>query len=318
MRNILVLIVLVGVVGYFGSKMYLHGEVSDGMDMAVTMMSPYAAIEYDGVSSTLSGELTVEGIRVQVRGFSDSFYIDRIGIDTPSFLSLLELGDVVSMQDGGFPETFGVLMEGLRIPSSADYFESLSNAMLEDEGVTDADEPAHKCTGKYGFSPDALIGLGYNEQVISMAMTFNNQRGKYSMDMNMSIQDMWDMQADVVFAGDMLSEFSKGTAYRPKLSSMEMSMTDRSLNGRVTEYCGQLGLSQAETIKAQMDSFIYFGTENGIEFGDAILEPYREFIDGKSTFVMTSRPYQPVAFSQIDLYKPSDVPALLNLEASAL
>ena len=38
---------------------------------------------------------------------------------------------------------------------------------------------------------------------------------------------------------------------------------------------------------------------------------------GKSTLVITAQPTNPIAFSQIDLYSPSDVPALLNLAAVA-
>ncbi len=76
---------------YLGSKWYLHNEVSQGMDTAVLMMSPYANVEYEGVASTLTGELTIEGIRIRIDGFNDDLYIDRFGIDTPSFLSLIEL-----------------------------------------------------------------------------------------------------------------------------------------------------------------------------------------------------------------------------------
>ena len=44
---------------------------------------------------------------------------------------------------------------------------------------------------------------------------------------------------------------------------------------------------------------------------------FANHILGKSTLVITAQPSEPVAFSQIDLYKPSDVPALLNLAAIA-
>ncbi len=55
------------------------------MDMAVYMVSPYASVRYGGVASTMSGELTVEDVTVRVKGFRDEIYIDRIGINTPSF-----------------------------------------------------------------------------------------------------------------------------------------------------------------------------------------------------------------------------------------
>jgi hypothetical protein len=47
-----------------------------------------------------------------------------------------------------------------------------------------------------------------------------------------------------------------------------------------------------------------------------MIEPYEEFLAGKDTIVVTARPNEPINMTQIDLYKPEDVPALLNLEAS--
>jgi len=318
MKNLLVWLLVIGACGYFGSKWYLHSEVSDGMDMAVIMMAPYANVEYSGVASTLTGELTIEGIRVRIDGFNDDLYIDRLGIDTPSFLSLIELGDVVRMRGDGMPEYFGFMIEGVRIPVGADYYKKLYKFALEMRGVDDALDAAVECTGKYGFSPKALAELGYNEQVISSSITIRNESGKYSFDMTMTMQDMWDIEASLTLAGDMMTDMMKGRAYRPRLSSFEVAMTDRSLNKRVADYCSRRGLSEKEILQAQLDSFKFVGEENGIEFDEYVLDPYMEFIGGKSTLIVTAQPNEPIAISQIDLYKPSDVPALLNLEATAL
>ena len=105
--------------------------------------------------------------------------------------------------------------------------------------------------------------------------------------------------------------------YRPKLRDMRVEYTDRSLVQRVAKYCGQRGLSADKTMHAQIDSFKFVGESNGIEFDEYMLDPYKEFLAGKSALVVTGRPSEPIAFSQIDLYKPSDVPALLNLAAIA-
>jgi hypothetical protein len=114
-----------------------------------------------------------------------------------------------------------------------------------------------------------------------------------------------------------MTEMSKGSMYRPKLRDMPVEYTDRSLVQRVAKYCGQRGLSADETMHAQIDSFKFVGESNGIEFDEYMLDPHKEFLAGKSTLVVTARPSEPIAFSQIDLYKPSDVPALLNLAAIA-
>jgi hypothetical protein len=46
-----------------------------------------------------------------------------------------------------------------------------------------------------------------------------------------------------------------------------------------------------------------------------VLIPYQKFLAGGSKFILTAEPNEPINLSQIDLYKPEDVPALLNLSA---
>ena len=187
MKNLIIWIVLMGVIGYGGAKLYLHNEVSDTMDMIVLGLSPYADIEYDGVGSTLTGELTVDGVRVRVDGFADDLYIDRIGIDTPSFLSLLDLSDMSKLRSEGLPEYMGFLIEGLRMPANADYYQKFYDFSLQLRGITDAADPAAECAGKYGFSPAALTELGYQEQVMDMLMSFHDEETRLTMKMDVSV-----------------------------------------------------------------------------------------------------------------------------------
>ena len=317
MRNFIVWAILITGVAYGGAKFYLHSEVSDAMDMVVLMTAPYGDVEYDGVRSTLTGELTVEGVRVRIDGYTDDLYIDRVGIDTPSFLSLVALSDLTSKGPDAMPEYIGFLVEGMRIPVDADYFADLYEFSLAIREAEATQEASAQCTGKYGFSPATLAALGYEEQVFDMYMTLRDEKTQYSIEMDMSMESMWDVDIDIAFAGNMMTEFMQGMAYQPRLRDMHIEFTDRSLNQRVAKYCGELGLDAADTLSAQVDSFMTIGESNGIEFDQYIIDPYKEFVLGKPTLVVTAKPNNPVAFSQIDLYKPSDVPALLNLSAVA-
>ena len=317
MKNFIVWAILVAGLAYGGAKLYLHNEVSETMDLAVLGLAPYADVEYEGVRSTLSGELTVEGLRVRVDGYADDLTIDRIGIDTPSFLSLVALSDLTKKGPDAMPEYIGFLIEGMRIPVDADYFADFYEFSLAMRKAVDPESPAAECTGKYGFSPTALSELGYRDQVMDMTMTLRDEKTQYSVEMDVKMAEMWDVDADIAFDGNMMAELAKGMMYQPRLRTMSIEFTDRSLNQRVSQYCQDLGLSAADTLRAQIDSFKVLGESNGIEFDQYIIDPYKEFLLGKSTLVLTAHPNNPVAFSQIDLYKPSDVPALLNLAAVA-
>ncbi|MDH4048849.1 MAG: hypothetical protein OEW68_13100 [Gammaproteobacteria bacterium] len=320
MRNLIIWAVLLGGIAYGGAKLYLHHKVGSGMDSAVMMMSPYAEVSYKGVSSTISGKLTINGLRARINGFSDELYVERLGIDTPSFLTLMELGDMAGgmrSSGGEIPEYFGIIVEGMKVPVKADYYQKVYDLGLGVLGAADANEPAAQCVGKYGFSPAALSDLGYDEQNLSFAVYLRQSASAFTMNMTASVEQMWTIDADLAFAGDMRSEMSKGAGFRPKMSRMEFVLTDHSLNERVNEYCEQLGLSQEETLRAQLDALHFFGENNGIVFDEYIIGPYTEYLSGKPTLLVTAQPSEPLNLAQIGLYKPSDVPALLNLSAVA-
>lgn len=320
MKKLIIWAIVLGAGAYFGSKMLLHHKVGEAVDTAFLMMSPYANIEYQGVSSTMSGELTIDGITLRIVGYDDEIHIDRIGIDTPSYFSLLNLTDIsenIATPDEIIPESFGFIAEGLRVSVNSDYLKEIHRERLNALNESDIGAPAAECAGKYGYSPRALSSLGYTEQVASVSAHFKRGHGDYSIVIESDVENMWSLNGELTLAGDMVSEMSKGPRYRPRMKSMHIEYQDLSLNERVRKYCGSLGLSEEEVLQAQLDTLHFFGKENGIEFDEYVIEPYTEFLNGKSTLVITANPREPIAISQISLYKPSDVPALLDLSAEA-
>ena len=106
-------------------------------------------------------------LRAYIAGFADPIHVDRIGIDTNSYFSLLALADIrdnVGAPDEVIPESFGFLVEGVRMRVSADYFKRAYDESVSDISKEARDEDGARCTGKYGFSPDALQKLGFTEQ----------------------------------------------------------------------------------------------------------------------------------------------------------
>ena len=321
MKQIIIWIAILGTVGYFGSKLLLHNKVEKGVDNAVLAVAPFADIQYEGVSSTMSGELTIDGITLRVNGFDDDIHIARLGIDTPSYFSLLGLTDAsdkIGSPADLVPDYFGVIAEGVRVRVDSDYMMWIHAARVEALNVSDLDSPAAACAGKYGYSPQALAGLGYDEQVASVAAHFQRGDGDYTISIRSDVVDMWDVDAELTLSGDMISDMARGARARPRMRELRIEYRDRSLNDRVRKYCERLGLDNEQILQAQLETLQYFGRQNGIVFDEYVIDPYLEFLNGKSTLVVTAKPNEPVSLSQITLYKPSDVPALLDLTAEAL
>jgi len=306
--------------GYGGSKFYLHHKVSKGVDAAFAALSPYAKIGYGGVSSTLGGELTVDDVYLQLEGFRDEIRIGRMGITTPSYFALLKLGDLAGAARQGspeLPEYIGLIVENIRIPASADYYKRAYEANLEEIAPADIGQRGVQCVGKYGYSPRALRTLGYEELVVSVSTVLRQQDNKYKTIVDLGITDMLDARVETTMTGNVMTAAALGAAYEPQLAAMRIEVTDRSLNRRIEKYCTELGLSPEQIERAHLDSLAYIGEQFGIEFDEYVIEPYRQFIAGKSTFIATVKPRRPLYLSRIENYRPSDVPALLNLEAVA-
>jgi hypothetical protein len=326
MKNLIIVVVILAALSYGGSKLLLHNKVGKGVDQAVIAMSPFVNVKYDGVSSTMGGELTIDGIEARINGFNDPITIDRLGIDTPSYFSLLKLADIadnMTNPDDAMPEYFGFIVEDMRMSVDADYFKEYYDVLQQPPGAagaaeaSDAAEPAAVCAGKYGFSPEALRELGYIEQVMSISVHVRREPSSFSMLVKSSVRDMGAIEAEFTLSGGLTSQLSQGARARPKMSEMRMEFIDLSLNDRVADYCARLGLSSEQIVAAQLDKLSYYGEALGIEFDEYVLAPYTEFVGGKSKLVITAKPNTPISIDQISLYKPSDVPALLNLTAEA-
>ncbi|MGH8196344.1 MAG: hypothetical protein ACREQ8_18410, partial [Woeseiaceae bacterium] len=105
----------------------------------------------------------------------------------------------------------------------------------------------------------------------------------------------------------------------PRLVGGRLEYVDRSLEERVMKLCTESEKLPVETvIAARVDAFQAIAGQNGIEFDEYVIDPYVEFLRGKDRFVITAQPLEPVNLARLGLYKPSDVPALLNLSAEAL
>lgn len=318
MKKLVIWLIAFSISGYFGAKFMLHSKVSSDLDMMLLAVRPLADVDYTGISSTITGELSIDGISVNMEQFQDPLYIDKVAIITPGFWYLMSLDDMDrGPQSDDIPESLGFMIGGLRARVDADYFRALHRLAREELGETADDGIASQCVGKHGFSPDVLKRLGYDDIVMDMWMQYEQDDGRLLVEMGADVEDMYEMEISMTLDGGMSTESLARGTYRPKMIDGRVEYIDQSLDERTTDLCRLEGLSDEQIVTAKLDAFAAIGEDNGVVFDELVIAPYREFLAGKSTFVIMAEPHEPVNLSQIDLYKPADVPALLNLTAEA-
>lgn len=318
MKKLILLSLIAGCCAYFGFKFYLHYRVSSALDMMLIMAAPFAQIQYQGVSSSISGKISIDDIIVHMNDYRDPLTIDKLSLITPGFFFLMNMTNSGgSGADFNIPESLGIAVDGIRASTSADFVRKIYELNQQQVAASDAESVAAVCTGKYGFAPQTLQQLGYKDLEVNLQMSYRQDDRNLFLDVAAGIVDMVQVNMTIKLADRLTRESLLRRDYRPRLVEGRLEYLDLSLNARSAALCAQQGLPEGDILQAQVDAFAASGIENGLEFDDYVIGPFTEFLAGKSTFVLTAKPGEPISLSQIALYKPSDVPALLNLEGES-
>ncbi len=312
MRNLIVAAVVLGVGGYFGAKFYVQYKTAKDLDAMLAQVRPFVDIEYDDVVATMDGELRVEDVTVRMPQFADSFTVGSVGLQTPGFLFLLGF----DRRALDVPERLGIVLRGIRVGTDADFLravEDLHAAQVKPAvDLTEAD----KCASSAGFTPGALRRLGYHQVVADLRMSYRRDGSKLVMSIGTNIENMYDV--DVEFALDGVQDpTAMARGAKPLFAGGRMDYVDRSLNDRIMKYCAEKQVTAEDVIAVQLRDAHDLARQAGMELDALIIQPYTDFLLGKQRFSLIAQPPKPVDLTRLSLYKPSDVPNLLNLTAEA-
>jgi len=310
MRNLLVAAVVIGVGGFFGAKLYVQHKAAEDLDAMLAQARPFVEIEYEHVVATIRGELRVEDVTVRFPQFNDGLTVESIGVLTPGFLFLLGF----DRQELEFPEHLGVELTGLRVNADADFMRTLDE--LHEAQVAAIElTPADHCAATYGMTPAALKRLGYHEVVMDLNASLRTVATHLVVELGAEIEDMYELDVQLTLEGADPRAMARGA--RPLLVGGRLDYVDRSLNDRIVRHCAEQQVTREDVIAAQMREIQAIARDSGMELDAPLIEPYMDFLLGKQRFTLTSAPPRPIDLTRVSLYKPSDVPNLLNLSAEA-
>lgn len=311
MRNLLIGVVVLGVGGYFGAKFYVQYKTAKDLDSVLAQARPQVDIQYRNVVATMHGELRVEGVTLRVPQFDDEVTIESVGLQTPGFLFLLGF-DQRKLE---MPERLGVALTGVRLSADSDFMRKLEESPAVAARKVEL-TPADRCATSYGFSPAMLRDLGYHELVVDLSMSFERQGSQLAIAFGADVKDMYDIDVALTLDG-VADPTALARGARPLLVGGRVNYVDQSLNGRIMKYCTELDITREDVLAAQLREAHELARDSGMELDAMIIQPYTDFLLGKQRFTLIAQPTKPVDLTQLHLYKPSDVPNLLNLTAEA-
>lgn len=311
MRNLLLAVAVLGVGGYFGAKLYVQHKAERDLDALLTQARPFVDITYGGVVATIRGELRAENVTIHLPQFDDPIAIDSVGVLTPGFLFLLGF----DRQELTFPEFLGVEVRGLRTSADADFMRTLDELHAAQAAELEL-TPADRCAATYGLTPAAMKRLGYHEIVADFNASFRTAGDRLVMQIGADVEDMYAFDAELTLEG-VADPTAMARGARPLLVGARLDYFDRSLNGRIAKHCADEQVAHEDVIAAQIREIQNIARQQGVELDAPLIEPYTDFLLGKQRFTLTAAPPKPVDLTRVSLYKPSDVPNLLNLMAES-
>lgn len=306
----LIAVVLVPIAVYAGLKSYVYTHTRAAVQRLVEQASPFVAIEYHGIGSTLpSGTVQVEGVTLRPHGIADAVTVRAVVLRAGSLTSLFKL-----MRDADSktpPESLSLSVQGASLnldgvlARSADQFLTAAGGMAR----------VPHCGNQQPVGFNFLRRLGYENLTTDMQVSYEIKKGSGTLTfgVEVNVPDMSRVAIDVKFAGMSGEVADFKTA---QLKEFGLTYKDLSYKDRVQRYCAQAAkITEADYVRAELEQGAFY--QAGIVPGPGLLEAYREFLTGSNSEVkLRAYPSEGFDAKAMAFYQPADVLQQLNAQVT--
>lgn len=313
-RNFIIAAILVLIALGAGIKGYVHNQFKTDIDNTLQKLQLFALVRYSELStSVLSGEVTLENIRISSQYLPDEIKIKQVTLETPGFGYMLKGPD--NLQAGKIPEHLGIVIDGFTIDLNSKLAEWFDSIVIPLNRVYAQQRKI--CGGKSLFGPTEYKAMGYASLSSNMRIAFDFDEGEQELTMK--------MRADTVNfgKGNMTLTISginpanmQAMQSLPHLDSMKATYTDSSYIPRMLHYCAEQSKMEKEAyIKAEAEqSDEYFFLAWGFAPGPGLREAYRDYLTQPGDIEISMQPqkeFNPILAQSMDAQQVID---MLNLK----
>lgn len=312
MKKLLSWIVVLAVGGVLLVKLFIYHRVTDQLDHAIALMSPFARVTYQEVNSSLSGEVSVGQVMIRAYAVDFEVQIEEIHLTFPDLKTLLFFRDDIRKQR--LPESmeFGLRHIEVDVGDLKPYLEAAQN----DTDQWLQGNNALGCKTLENVDAATLLQiLGYDRLDGSMVMAYGWDKLSKSMTVNMDFSWHDMSHTEVIFSFDDVAALSAAALAQPKLKSISLQLEDLGYNKRFTEYCAQQdGITADEFIDIHLALARSVLKEQGVSLGEEWFEAYDYYLKDVGPLEISIYPDNMKDLANAHLYKPSELPRLLGLE----
>jgi hypothetical protein len=262
-RTLLIALVVLGIV-FAVIEGVMYFRVKQALDDMALQMRLRAVLGYEGIHTSLTGSIVINGVSIRPRGLPDLIHADQVRLEGLDPLHIL----IGKMGRSNPPEGLRFTLRGVRFPLEGDNIRQLQRLMAEaatEQGITQADgcstgnmsDPALlKSMGVRELVAD--IGFGYRwskESKILAADLVTELRGMQSMEAGLSLTNV-TLPGDQQIPGTMplLAGLNLELRVEPEFGqryietcaerrNVTVDVFRQDLLGNVTDMLGTLGIS---------------------------------------------------------------------------
>jgi hypothetical protein len=306
----LLLIALVPVALYGAAKGLMYFKAKSAVDDIVTAAANQADIRYEGISTTILGAVTVEGITVTPRGYTDEVQIDAVQVASDDPMFLIRGWDWGPGQSEP-PEHLALKVTGLRMPLDTELFAEFSAAR---EAAGAAVDP---CAEGPSLEPELLKSLGFTELNVDLGGHYRLDKTNLSMTAawEMVVKDLQSVEMSIEMSDVDTASFAQGAPPQMNLAGFRVAVDVAPEFGRQALKACAAGteLTVGQWSDRFADQFIQELEAEGVGLGSGLQRAVRSFYKDWGTVEIVAAPAEPVGILSLMFLPPNRLADALSL-----
>jgi hypothetical protein len=319
LKNVLITFIVVGLAGYGALKLYVFYKAKDnfqqmlycaGMPRMPADAPKSNIFDYDHISASIFGPIGIKGLKIRIPPLEEEISFGEV------ILTYDYDGDLKNCPT---PKHINFTINDLRMNVSLlDKIEKQKEEMRRRGKLVD--QPVPELVSRLGYaslytqSMD-LRALGYDQfnMDISFDLVFNPDDKEATFNVHEKVKDLGDFRFMFTVAG--MAKNINSAVLGVKLKEAKLEYHDDSYVSRLFKMFADMNKVDVNTYRKDIVAGLDADFSNKkIKLGQDSIKNLKAFLENPKQLIVTMYPYEPVGIESIKLYKPGDVPMLLNLQ----
>jgi len=298
-----------------GIYFYYTHKITSRLDQVAAMAGPLVALEYEGVSLGLGGEVRINGLRLQAPNMPTELRARQLALRADNLYALWSLNR--KLENGELPRSMGLALRGAQVPVSMMAPAAGRGASPGMGLVFDA----AGCGQRREFDLADLRAMGFDDLVADFDLRYEMDEYRQTVQLRLysHLRNLAELTVNtrIELGGAVNSLFGAAQGFsRARLGSMNFEYVDRGYYPRMLEYCrGETGTDESQYLARHLSAWQQRWREAGFEAGKSTVEAYRTFLAAPGKLQLTLDPSYAPALMQFGDTGASDLVGQFRLKA---